>query len=219
MLKMNVNEACALAKRMESWKRELSLLLLKNEYIYNIKEEHQKNLADETKTPEVIENQVEKQYNVSIDEICKIIEVLIEEKTKLSELIENTKNNLKVEIDGKLMTIDAATEYNKGLRDFAYSLNNLSRMKDKTVKSQERDFRLDVEGKQTTYIYPCVTTYELTFTKKEIESKKRELTKKADKNSIEIDKARITSEMEFDTNLEVTDSLEEVIEKILDKRD
>lgn len=214
MSTMNVNEACALAKKIEAWKRDLNMLLVRKEYVFDITETHQKNLADETKESEILVNQTEKQYDVTVEDICSIIEALINEKTTLAELIEDTKNNLKVTINGKEMSVDAATEYNKGIRDFAYSLNSLCRNKNTTVKGSERDFRLDIEGKQTSYVYPCITEYKLTFDKAVIENKKKELTKEADKNSIEIDKARITSELEFDTVLDINDSLEEVIAKL-----
>ena len=115
------------------------------------------------------------------------------------------------------MTVDAAVEYNKGIREFAETLSSLTKNKDSVEKSTARDYRLDVEGKQTIYVYPLETTYKLTFDKKEMDAKKRELMKLADKNSVEIDKARINSEVEFDTVLEVTDSIEEVIEKMLGK--
>lgn len=211
---MNINEACALAKKMESWKRELSMLLSKKEYVFNIRENHLKSLADTTKIDEILENQTEKAYDVTVDDICTIIEKLINEKTVLAGLIETTKNDLKVTVNGKEMSVDAATEYNKGIRDFAYSLNTLGRNKNSVLKTNERDFRLDVEGKQTVYMYPCSTEYTLTFDKSKIESKKKELTKLADKNSIEIDKARITSVLIFNTNLDINDSLEEVINKL-----
>lgn len=214
-MKMNVNEACALAKRIDVWKRELNFLLLKKEYIFDITENHKKSLADDTKQDEVIENGTEKKYEVSVEEICKVIERLIEEKTKLSGLIESTKANLTVDVNGNPMTVDAAVEYNKGIREFAEALSNLSRNKNTVEKGSGRDYRLDVEGKQTIYVYPVETTYALTFDKKDIEAKKKELMKLADKNSIEIDRARINSEVEFDTALEATDSLEEVIDKVL----
>lgn len=216
-MKMNVNEACTLAKKIDMWKRELSYLLIRKEYVFDITENHRKSLADESKVDEVIENGVEKKYDVTVDEICTVVEKLISEKTRLSGLIENTKANLTVEVNGVTMTVDAAVEYNKGIREFAETLSSLTRNKDSVEKSTARDYRLDVEGKQTIYVYPLETTYKLTFDKKEMDAKKRELMKLADKNSVEIDKARINSEVEFDTVLEVTDSIEEVIEKMLGK--
>ncbi len=214
-MKMNVNEACALAKKIDEWRRELSFLLMRKEYIFDISENHKKSEADSTKADEVIENSIEKKYDISVDQICTVVEKLIDEKTRLSGLIESTKASLTVEVNGKPMTIDAAVEYNKGVRDFANSLSTLTRNKATVEKSTGRDYRLDVEGKQTTYVYPLETTYTLTFDKKAMDAKKRELMKLADKNSVEIDRARINSELEFDTVLEVTDSVEEVIEKIL----
>ncbi len=216
-MKMNVNEACTLAKKIDMWKRELSYLLIRKEYVFDITENHRKSLADESKVDEVIENGVEKKYDVTVDEICTVVEKLISEKTRLSGLIENTKANLTVEVNGVTMTVDAAVEYNKGIREFAETLSSLTKNKDSVEKSTARDYRLDVEGKQTIYVYPLETTYKLTFDKKEMDAKKRELMKLADKNSVEIDKARINSEVEFDTVLEVTDSIEEVIEKMLGK--
>lgn len=214
-MKMNVNEACALAKKIDEWRRELSFLLMRKEYIFDISENHKKSEADSTKADEVIENSIEKKYDISVDQICTVVEKLIDEKTRLSGLIESTKASLTVEVNGKPMTVDAAVEYNKGVRDFANSLSTLTRNKATVDKGTGRDYRLDVEGKQTTYVYPLETTYTLTFDKKAMDAKKRELMKLADKNSVEIDRARINSELEFDTVLEVTDSVEEVIEKIL----
>ena len=83
-MKMNVNEACTLAKKIDMWKRELSYLLIRKEYVFDITENHRKSLADESKVDEVIENGVEKKYDVTVDEICTVVEKLISEKTRLS---------------------------------------------------------------------------------------------------------------------------------------
>ena len=75
------------------------------------------------------------------------------------------------------MSIDAATEYNKSLRDFAYYLNSLTRCKDSVTKTDKRDFRLDNEGKQTPYLYPCEITYKTTFAIKQLKKHKQEIDK------------------------------------------
>jgi len=211
----NINEACKLAKNLENWKNTLSYLLNDRNYTYKTTEVHLKKASnpeaeDETKTSE---EKNQKQYDITVDEIIKLIRVLIEEKGKISRAIEDVKHSIAIDVNGVDLTLDPAIEYNKGLRNFIYSLSSLNRAKDTNSESQGRDYKLDNEGKQTPYYYTVKSTCEITFNKEESKQLEKELKRLADRVSVDIDKAKINTLVEIETEYDINDTLEDVISR------
>lgn len=215
MLKLNLNEACKLAKNMEEYKNILTALLVNNDYVYDIKENHLKNKTNPEAEDEVIDptDGCEK-YDVEINDILQILDKLTLEKAKLANLIENAKHNILIDVNDIKLSLDCAIEYNKSLRNEIYYISRMNRYKDSKIKSTGKDFKFDNELKQTPYVYTVEIDKKLKFSTKETKLKEKELRKLADTISVKIEKSKIETELEIETALELNDSIEDFIEKL-----
>lgn len=212
---MNVNEACALAKTLEGYKYTLLRLLTNRNYLYTVSRLHKYSAVDAEKADETVVDEVEKVVDLSIEQITDIVQKIIAEKSKLSALIEECKSSLMVDVEGKQMTVDAATEYNKGIRDLLQNIRYVVNSKESLTKTEDYMYKADAEGKQTKYYYPVEITTALTYDKKEMMALNKTLLAKANKISTEIDKQKVNSVIEFDSVIELTDTLEDVVAKLM----
>lgn len=219
-MKMNLVEACRLAKNIENFKRSLSYMLMDNNYTVRIKENHLKSKAATDISDEVIDVEVKKDYDVEVVDIIAILEELMEKKAILSSAIEDAKHNITIEINGCKLSYDSAVEYNKSLRDVVISsVHRLNATKDGLTKTSARDYKFDNEGKQTPYIYQVETTTTLTFDKKDTKKKERSYRKLADEVSTKIDEAKMNASIELDLGIELNDTLEDIIDAYLESKE
>ena len=215
-MKLNIVEACKLAKNIEMMKRELSSMLLQDSYSCKKTEKHLRSKAAADLTDEVVEVEDKREYELSIEDILAILDNLMDIKATLSSAIEGAKHNITIDVNGKNLSYDSAIEYNKSLRDSVlYSMRYLNRMKKGTSTSQKRGYKMDAEGKQTTYFYDVETTVEFTFDDKETKKKEKAYRKLADEVSMRIDEAKLSNFIEVDIDIEVNDTLEDVINTYL----
>lgn len=210
-MKMNINEACQLARKLELCRTELMSLLLKNEYSATIIEKHLKSKALSDALDETVEDKEEKRYDISADEIIEMSQKLVDSKANLSELISTCRNNLTVLVDGREMKLDAVIEYNKNIRELISYISRVVKKKDSVSKEYAMDYTFDVEHKQTTYRYPVEVETKVNFNREEMKQTLKDLKSKADKISVSIEKAKILSEVDFDSVLADIDNLEDVI--------
>lgn len=220
MKTLNINEACKLAKNMTTWRMNLAYLLDRTEYIYDITEEHQKKASNpeaENETKKYTDK-FPKEYEVSADEIIAIIQDLTHAKADLSKAIETAKNQVAIDVGHTTLNLDSAIEYNKGLRDFIFSLNKLNNAKDNVVvETQSRDYKLDNEGKQTPYYYTVKSTKKLIFDKDKAKDLRKEIKALADRISVDIDKAKLNTNIEIDIDYDVNDTIEDIITRYQQK--
>lgn len=213
---MNLTEACKLAKNIETYKMTLASLLFNRDYTTTVKETHLRSKAVEGAEDEIIVKEVEKIVDISVDEILTLLDVLMEKKAVLSNAIEEAKHNIRIDVDGKMLAYDSAVEYNKSLRNTVlYYLSRANKLKASTTKGVDYAYKLDVEGKQTKYMYDKEVKTELTFDIAETKKKEKEYRKLADKVSNAIEEAKLSTKIEVEIGIDVNDTLEDLIEAFL----
>lgn len=219
-MKMNLVEACRLAKNLENFKKSLSYMLMDNNYTVRISENHLKSKAASDIADEVVEGEVKKDYDIEVVDIIAILDSLMEKKAMLSSAIEEAKHNITINVNGCELSYDSAVEYNKSLRDVVISsIRRLNATKDGLSKTTARDYKFDNEGKQTPYLYQVETTTTLTFDKKDTKKKERAYRKLADEVSTKIDEAKMNATIELDLGIELNDTLEDIIDAYLESKE
>lgn len=215
---MNLVEACKLAKNIENHKAVLASLLYNRDYTTTVTEKHLRSKAVEGAVDEDIVKEVEKPYDISVEEVLTLLDILMEKKAELSSAIEDAKHNIRIDVNGKSLAYDSAVEYNKSLRNTVlFYLSRANKLKASETKGTDYAYKLDVEGKQTKYMYDKEVKTELTFNIVETKKKEKEYRKLADKVSNAIEEAKLTTKLEIDLGIDVNDTLEDVIESFLKK--
>ena len=105
-MKLNIVEACKLAKNIEMMKRELSSMLLQDSYSCKKTEKHLRSKAAADLTDEVVEVEDKREYDLSIEDILAILDNLMDIKATLSSAIEGAKHNITIDGNGKNLSYD-----------------------------------------------------------------------------------------------------------------
>ena len=213
---MNLVEACKLAKNIENLKYQVSSIISNRDYAVTVTERHLKSKAVPEIADETIEDEVDNAYDITIEDAIKLLDILMEKKAILSSAIEDAKHNISIDVNGSKLAYDSAVEYNKFLRNGAiYNINRLNRIKEGVSKSSDADYKLDVEGKQTRYVYPKEVEIKANFDLKETKKKEKAYRTLAEKISNDIDAAKLNTNIDVDVDIDVNDTLEDIIEKYL----
>lgn len=209
---MNLTEACKLAKNIENFKAVLANVLSNRDYTTTVTETRYHSKVDKEIADETITREVDKYLDITVEEAIALLDILMVKKAELSSAIESAKHNIVIDVNGKQLTYDSAVEYNKSLRNTVlYNLSRTNRLKEGVTKGNDYAYKLDVEGKQTRYVYEKDVKTELTFDIKETKKKEREYRKLADQVSVAIDEAKLSTKIDIELGIDVNDTIEDVI--------
>lgn len=218
-MKMNIVEACKLAKNIEGFKTSLGRMLTYQDYGCEKTEKHLKSKAAPELEDEVVTPEDRREFDISVEDIIKLMEDLMLKKAMLSNAIENAKHSMVIDVNGVSLAYDAAIEYNKSLRStLLYSMNSVNRIKEGTITRATRGYKMDNEGKQTPFEYDVEYTTKLTFDRAEVRKIEKKYKKLADEVSMKIDEVKISTFIDVDIDIDSTDTLEDIIGRYLESK-
>jgi len=216
---MNLKEACRYAKFLNDIINEISSEVAygnMNGKMLKITDNHYKSKSNKD-AEDVLNEDVELDavYDVELDVVINILEALILEKALLSNKIAKAKEELYIdhEENGEKLNIDTAIEMNKLLRQRLSGnvLDTIIRQKEKTEKRSGMDYMINIEGNQVSYRYEVERKTELTFDKKSIIKRNKELLTKADKISEMIDEANSQRIIDIEPKFSIHDTVDELV--------
>lgn len=146
------------------------------------------------------------------DDVLDFISWLIEEKERLTVAIGKAKTSIPFDID-------AAVEVNKFRHQAGGTIKSILRgyvPSKKTV--QGRDYKFNVEGNQTGYVYDIEVSEEDAYDRNRAKTLMREMVSGADTTSTNIDLAIINTCVEYEPMFDVNESFEDVMTEFLAKQ-
>lgn len=144
------------------------------------------------------------------DEVVAFMCWLVAERTKLTEAICAAKSSLD-------FSLDAAIEANKFRQYTAKAVKSMLRYTPSKKVEQGRDYKFNVEGNQTPYVYDIETSFEEAFNRDTAKKVVRNMITAADKTSAEIDSAMINTVVNYTPVFDVNDSFEDVMAEFVEK--
>lgn len=146
------------------------------------------------------------------DDVLSFMLLLVEERQKLTDAIGRAKASVGFDID-------AAVETNKFRQAVAARTKAMLRFVPSKRIEQGRDYKFNVEGNQTPYLYEIEVETTEAFDRGRAKDVVREIMLQADKASAEIDSALINTQVEYEPPFNVNDSFDDVMEEFLAKRE
>lgn len=146
------------------------------------------------------------------DDVLSFMLMLVEEREKLTTAIGRAKASVGFDID-------AAVETNKFRQLLAARTKAMLRFSASKRIEQGCDYKFNVEGNQTKYIYDIEVEAAEAFDRDRAKDVVREIMSKADRMSAEIDAALINTRVEYEPPFNVNDSFDDVMEEFLAKRE
>lgn len=215
---LSIKESFRNMNFLESTINSLSYYVKDTNNAFTVKEKHYKSKSNSEAIDEEIDMTSIRTYpNVSVVDIAYLIKQLVEEKTKLSLVIEDAKKSISLDWkeNGRNLTLDSAVETAKKSRDLANVLKCLVDLKSSETKKQGTGYKFNAEGNQTTYRYDIDVVKTIDFDRTIINENYKKLLDKADKLSTQIESAMLKEIVDYAPLYDIHDSLSEIVDKYI----
>lgn len=166
---------------------------------------HLKNKANPD-AEDIIE--VSEQDFVENDAVIEFMCWLIIEREKLTKAIFDAKSSLS-------FCLDAAVEANKFRQTVNESIKTMLQYSAKKITDHGRDYKFNVEGNQTPYIYDVEVSFEEAFTRDTAKKVMKDTISVADNISALIDAAMVNTTVDYTPVFDVNDTFEDVMSEFV----
>lgn len=129
---------------------------------------------------------------------------VLAEQERLAKAIDEAKKNAEI-------NIDSAISLNKKKQELIQILSYMATLKSKETRGYGTGYKLDVEGKQTSYRYDTTEITTIDFNRDQVKGMIKKLRRECDEISKTIDRLEVTVEVPFDCTWDVNDTFEDAV--------
>lgn len=199
---MNLKESFRYQNFLDTMMRTASASIQQRDHCLKVTKTHLRNKANSDAT-DIVEN-VEDEAFFPNDVVIAFMSWLVEEREKLTLAIGIAKSSIGFDID-------SAIETNKFRQTVNSSIKGMLRFTPTKRIEQGRDYKFNVEGNQTPYIYEIEVVSEEAYDKVKSKTLMREMISKADEVSAAIDAAMINTKVRYDPLFDVNETFDDVM--------
>lgn len=205
---MNLKESFRYQNFLDMMMRAASASIQQRDHCLKVTKTHLRNKAnpDASDVTETVEGEV----FFANDDVVAFMAWLVKEREKLTTAIGAAKASIGFDID-------AAIETNKFRQTVNGSIKNMLRYTPTKRVEQGRDYKFNVEGNQTPYIYEIEVVSEEAYDKTGAKTLMREMISKADEVSAAIDAAMINTKVDYEPVFDVNETFDDVMTDFLAK--
>lgn len=205
---MNLKESFRYQNFLDMMMRAASASIQQRDHCLKVTKTHLRSKAnpDASDVTETVEGEV----FFANDNVVAFMAWLVKEREKLTTAIGAAKASIGFDID-------AAIETNKFRQTVNGSIKNMLRYTPTKRVEQGRDYKFNVEGNQTPYIYEIEVVSEEAYDKTGAKTLMREMISKADEVSAAIDAAMINTKVDYEPVFDVNETFDDVMTDFLAK--
>lgn len=205
---MNLKESFRYQNFLDMMMRAASASIQQRDHCLKVTKTHLRSKAnpDASDVTETVEDEV----FFANDDVVAFMAWLVKEREKLTTAIGAAKASIGFDID-------AAIETNKFRQTVNGSIKNMLRYTPTKRVEQGRDYKFNVEGNQTPYIYEIEVVSEEAYDKTGAKTLMREMISKADEVSAAIDAAMINTKVDYEPVFDVNETFDDVMTDFLAK--
>lgn len=205
---MNLKESFRYQNFLDMMMRAASASIQQRDHCLKVTKTHLRSKAnpDASDVTETVEGEV----FFANDDVVAFMAWLVKEREKLTTAIGAAKASIGFDID-------AAIETNKFRQTVNSSIKSMLRYTPTKRVEQGRDYKFNVEGNQTPYIYEIEVVSEETYDKTGAKTLMREMISKADEVSAAIDAAMINTKVDYEPVFDVNETFDDVMTDFLAK--
>lgn len=205
---MNLKESFRYQNFLDMMMRAASASIQQRDHCLKVTKTHLRSKAnpDASDVTETVEGEV----FFANDDVVAFMAWLVKEREKLTTAIGAAKASIGFDID-------AAIETNKFRQTVNGSIKNMLRYTPTKRVEQGRDYKFNVEGNQTPYIYEIEVVSEEAYDKTGAKTLMREMISKADEVSAAIDAAMINTKVDYEPVFDVNETFDDVMTDFLSK--
>lgn len=205
---MNLKESFRYQNFLDMMMRDASASIQQRDHCLKVTKTHLRSKAnpDASDVTETVEGEV----FFANDDVVAFMAWLVKEREKLTTAIGSAKASIGFDID-------AAIETNKFRQTVNHSIKSMLRYAPTKRVEQGRDYKFNVEGNQTPYIYEIEVVSEEAYDKTGAKTLMREMISKADEVSAAIDAAMINTKVAYEPVFDVNETFDDVMTDFIAK--
>lgn len=209
---MNLKEAFRYQNFLDRTMNEVGSFLMRYGNITVTTRLHKRNAAWEGASD--LQEKVAKDnpYNQSVDFIVEFYRSLLTEKVALTRAISAAKRSVGVDMDAEIAI-------NVWRQKYVETFKRMMDVKPIVRPTKGSDYRFNAEGNQVSYIYDVEEAIELDFSKDTVKKLMRSISHASDDTSFTVDQIMVQTVVCYDPRYDLTDSLEDMMEKFAENPD
>ena len=198
---MNLKEAFRYQNKLQCTIEEAQRFLNREQNVTKTENTFLRRKADPEAADETVMEASGNDYSDRVTDMAWFLLFLLTEKEKLSHAIREAKNALPIDMDSEL----SINSVRQSIARTFCSMNAI-RSSEKIISNGGYGFRFNGEGNQIRYLCDLKKVTTINFDRNVIRTKLRELNRKADEVSVQLDFCLVNSDVEFDPPFDVNSS-------------
>ena len=198
---MNLKEAFRYQNRLQSDIDEAKLILSGEKNVTKVEKTHLRHKVNPEASDETVQETADNEFSDRITDLARFLVFLLAEKEKLSRAIRKAKEALPIDMDSE-------TSLNSVRQSIArtFMLMNGIRSSEQILSNGGFGLKFNGEGEQVTYRCDLKQVTTINFDRNVIKALMKELNRKADEASAQLDLCLVNSGVEYEPPFDVNSS-------------
>ena len=208
---MNLKEAFRYQNKLQGIMEEAEYVLSRDTNVTKIETPYLRSKVVPDAADEKVVQAPETEYSEKITEMVEFLLFILDEKEKLSEAIRKAKNAQAFDMDGEVSLNATRQKVAQVLK----RMNDL-RGSEQTVSNAGQGYKFNAEGNQVSYRCDLKRVTTINFDRKVVQRKLKELNRKSDETSAQIDVCLVTSAVDYEPPFDVNASFADAFEGFME---
>lgn len=204
---MNLKEAFRFQNKLQALSDEVNAILGEEKNVVTVKNTYLRKKVMPEAEDETVVTETENEYEERITDLTAFLIYLLDEREKLSVSIRKAKESLPIDMDSEVSLNAKRQETVRTLRKM-----DSIRSSENVISNGGTGYRFNAEGNQVTYRCDVKRVTTINFDRNVVRKHIRELDRKIDAVSAQIDQCLVNSAVEYDVPFDVNDSLYTIFE-------
>ena len=208
---MNLKEAFRYQNKLQTLMQEAEYVLGKDNNVTKVETTYLRSKVVSDAADEKVVQIPETEYSEKITEMVEFLLFILDEKEKLFEAIRKAKNAQAFDMDGEVSLNATRQKVAQVLK----RMNDL-RGSEQTVSNAGQGYKFNAEGNQVSYRCDLKRVTTINFDRKVVQRKLKELNRKSDETSAQIDVCLVTSVVDYEPPFDVNASFADAFEGFME---
>jgi len=208
---MNLKEAFRYQNKLQAIMQEAEYVLSKDTNVTKVETTYLRSKVVSDAADEKVVQIPETEYSEKITEMVEFLLFVLDEKEKLFEAIRKAKNAQTFDMDGEVSLNATRQKVAQVLK----RMNDL-RGSEQTVSNAGQGYKFNAEGNQVSYRCDLKRVTTINFDRKVVQRKLKELNRKSDETSAQIDVCLVTSVVDYEPPFDVNASFADAFENFME---
>lgn len=208
---MNLKEAFRYQNKLQALMQEAEYVLGKDTNVTKVETTYLRSKVVSDAADEKVVQIPETEYSEKITEMVEFLLFILDEKEKLFEAIRKAKNAQAFDMDGEVSLNATRQKVAQVLK----RMNDL-RGSEQTISNAGQGYKFNAEGNQVSYRCDLKRVTTINFDRKVVQRKLKELNRKSDETSAQIDVCLVTSVVDYEPPFDVNASFADAFEGFME---